>query len=430
MISIDHPVTNEVIQRANNNVGYVLVEGTCDAGVTSIAVELTPKEEFPNQGEKTGRFILYPSAGKFSNKIPVKGGWYELVATAYTGTVDGSVAKVSPVGVGEVFVLFGHSVVDGDPTGYVGATDKRVVSPSHFDSNDAKVAFEFGPLNDYANRGPFNKNPTAWGFLGDMLVSRLGVPVCFYGAGFGGSNIEQNWKAINDIPFNHGFINYEKRMPYEPLKRSLEDFCQKTGVRAILTQHGINDAGRDEQTFYDQFKSVIEHTRSIYDANLPFVLVLDHNGSDGTNPERAAIRRLWELPGVFPGFDYLEMTSTMASETDKVHPKLESEWRRYASLMNASISTDFLAKSSPVLTKGNAAVASPENASIDVPKPNVNVPGRVKVGNIFAGPLAQIRSLVPEEVRDDVRETSKTTKIIAAIVVGALVIALIIETLD
>lgn len=430
MISITHPVPHEVIQRATNNVGFVVVEGVVADGVTCVAVEFTPHADFPNQGEKTGRFLIYPAAGKFSGKVPVKGGWYQLKATPCIGKEETTTAVITPVGVGEVFVLFGHSVIAGDPTGWVGASDKRVSAPNHVADN-ANVAFEFGQLGDHAPRGPFNSDPTGFGYLGDMLVQRLRVPVSFYGAAFGGTNIEQNWKVINRIPFNHGFVSYEKGMPYEPLRKSLNDFGQKTGVRAVLTQHGINDHYRDETLFYNEFREVIAYTRNLFDQSLAFILVLDHDASSGTDPQRNAIRKLWELPGVYPGFDYLEMTSTIASDTDKVHPKLENEWKRYASLWNASISDSFLEKSTPILSRSTAPMAAPETTTKAVVLPQVSaVTAEVKRSSIFAGPVEVLKSIVPRGINGDIRRSSPTTKIFFGVILVALIIALIIESQD
>lgn len=428
MISINHPVANEVVQRGNNNVGYVLVEGTCAANVTCVAVELTPHPDFPNQGEKTGRFLIYPVAGSFAGRVPVKGGWYELTAVACVGTVEGAIGRVSPVGVGEVFITFGHSVPQADDTAYVGAKDKRVVSIPTVDQERAKVDFAWAHLGDNAPRGPFNNFPGPHGLLGDMLVSRLKVPVAIMGANFGGSNIEQNYNVIRGIPFGHGFIKYERGMPYEPLKRSLADFATKTGCRAVIVQHGINDSGRDQSVFYDQFKTVIDHTRATFDSGLPWVMILDDNATPNSEPKRAAIRQLWQLPGVFPGFDYREMTDIIATPNDKVHPRRETEWQKYASLLNASLNDSFFANSTPVLTKSLAPVAVPENTSTPVLKPDVK--DKVKVGSLLDGPIKALTGLVPKDLREDYGEMSVGTKILVGVVFLALVAALIVALND
>lgn len=428
MISVNHPVANEVVQRGNNNVGYVLVEGTCGPTVDCIAVEFTPHSDFPNQGEKTGRFLIIPIAGKFSGRVPVKGGWYELTAVACSGKVEGAIGRVSPVGVGEVFITFGHSVPQADETAWIGATDKRVVSIPSIDLDKAKVDFAWGHLGNNAPRGPFNANPGPHGLMGQKLVERLKVPVAIMGANFGGSNIEHNYQVIKGIPFNHGFIKYEKGMPYEPLKRSLADFAQKTGCRAVIVQHGINDAGRDEQVFYDQFKTVIDHTRSTFDNALPWLMILDDNANGNCEPERAAIRRLWELPQVFPGFDYREMTNIIATPNDKVHPRRESEWEKYASLLNASLNDEFFRNSSPVLTKSLAPIAVPEDSTTVIVTPVVK--DKVKVGSLFDGPIKALTGLVPKDLREDYGEMSTGTKILLGVVFTALLVALIVALND
>jgi hypothetical protein len=422
MLSITHPVPYEVIQRANNNIGYVLVEGTCELNVTRIVVEFVPIESviMPKQGTASGRFVIVPIGGRYAGRVPVAGGWYRLIATSYTD-VQAETASVEHVGVGEVFVLFGHSVPQADETAYVGAEDERVTAPLKTNEQTASVDFEFGRLGDNSPRGPFNKMPGPHGLTGDLLVKRLNVPVAFYGANFGGSNIELNYKVINGIPFGHGFISYERNMPFEPLKRSLLDFASKTGVRAVISQHGINDAGRDENAFYSEYKAVIDQTRNIFDSALPWVVILDDNGNASIDPQRAGIRRLWNTANVYPGFDFREITS-MIPRDDKVHPKLSTEWAKYAELLNASINDDFLSRSAPVLVKSTAPIATPETANVTVVQP------KVKTASLLQ--LPDVGSFIPEELRQDWKEISTPTKILGGVILAVLLIAIIVKSND
>ena len=163
----------------------------------------------------------------------------------------------------------GHSNAQGGASPSIGSTDDRVSSVTFPDAqmwnnydrtgDTTYLPFHFSQLRDTI--APFHPIAWFWGQLGDSLARRLNVPVLFYGAAFGGSNIEQTYKSAYDIPFEHGFIKYGIRMPYVNIRNTLIRYAPVTGLRGILTGHGVNDGGSSTSEFRFHSEQVVAKIR-------------------------------------------------------------------------------------------------------------------------------------------------------------------------
>ena len=164
------PISGIVYQRDNNNKALVPVVGKSQYG-TSVTITLTPVGSTKNPIKRT---FKTNADGTYSGAIETPGGWYSLQSVDNTGQVF----KIDTVGVGEVFILFGHSYMQGghDVTHQLPSTDSRV--RTLYDDLTHRN-FEYGQL--IVKVGPFHDWPDGWGQLGDLLVKRLNVPVLFYG---------------------------------------------------------------------------------------------------------------------------------------------------------------------------------------------------------------------------------------------------------
>ena len=197
--------------------------------------------------------------GNFGGSVPLPGGAYELTVVA------GDESRVVQwVGAGEVFVLFGHSFIQGghDAARQLPATDSRVVTL--LDSMTTKQNW-FGQLTHSV--GPFHDKPDFVGQLGDRLVNRLGVPVLFYGCAYGGSNIKQSYELLTGVNPRTSLppgAREPTRQPLEPLERVMSEYVPKTGLRALLVEHGYNDRGTPKDRFKEQFRHVFDHIRNAY----------------------------------------------------------------------------------------------------------------------------------------------------------------------
>lgn len=279
------PAERMVVQRDTDNRAslrlVVRVAQPLD-GVQARAVARTA-----GQGTDTDWMSLRASPGDslFRGTLPVRGGWYQL---AVRGLRDGQVVATDTVqrfGVGEVFAIVGHSNAQGsgcyvDGTDYCpsieGATDDRVSVVPLDQTTPAFAQYEqtadpqylpglvFSRLTGTSGMAPFGNMAWFWGRLGDLLVQQLNVPVLLYNAGFGGTNMEHNYKAANNIPFEHGFCRYDLRMPFVNLRNLMDRYVPVTGIRAILLQHGENDRDNPTDTIISHHYGVIDKLRQEY----------------------------------------------------------------------------------------------------------------------------------------------------------------------
>jgi chitodextrinase len=275
-VSITFPVNRIVLQRNGSNEARIVINGRVDQPADRVEARL----EVVKGGEARDWQVIDPSLsnGAFSGSLTAKGGWYKLhVRALRNGAPVGSVQTVERVGVGEVFLVVGHSNAQGGASPSIGPTVPgnwdRVIS---IDPNRNRDQFwqydrtgdpqhlptEFNEMCTTCGMAPFNLDiPWFWGRLGERLVAKLNVPVLFYNAAFGGTNIEQTYKAAYDIEFSHGFVRYSIRQPYRNIENALKKYIPQTGVRAILSCHGVNDWGAKYEDFKFWHEQVIARTR-------------------------------------------------------------------------------------------------------------------------------------------------------------------------
>jgi hypothetical protein len=150
-------------------------------------------------------------------------------------------------------------------------------------------------------------------------------------------------------------------MPYQAVRSAMNVYAKRTGLRAVLVQHGVNDNGRPEEEFFTQFKFLVEHTRKEFEMlRLAFVLVNDEVPGERFQPQRNAFQRLFGLPNVYRGFDFKRIVETTERRDDRVHLKLKKDFVLYADLMNAALTDDFFRKAAPYVVKSSAPLTASE----------------------------------------------------------------------
>lgn len=176
----------------------------------------------------------------------------------------------------------------------------------HPTANPAFLPTEFTPLTAGHGITPFGGRPFLWGRLGDLIVEALGVPVAFYSAAFGGSNLEQTaWSALGQY-FSHSFVRAEIRMPYINIENTLFHLVPRTGLRAVLSAHGVNDWSSSENQFFANHKTVIDFSRQRPElANLTWMVAKSCYKEGGINQDivNAQVRLVREVSNVFAGAD-------------------------------------------------------------------------------------------------------------------------------
>jgi hypothetical protein len=270
-ITITFPLTYLVMQRDNNNSAKITVTGQTAEPMDRIEARLVPR---PGEwGVLTNwRTIAVRVSGGFSGIIEGTGGRYDLEIRGTKNSVS-VVSIVEKVGIGEVFLIVGHSNAAGENR-YSYATVNDMVSSInnrldsdrevlyHRTASTDHLLFQFSQLCLDCGMSPFGYTSGMWSKLGELLVEDLHVPVLFYSAAFGGSNMLQTKKSANGELFEHSFIRSNIGMPYINIANTLNYYVPKTGLRAVLSMHGINDAGSTKEEFLDNHMFVINKTRS------------------------------------------------------------------------------------------------------------------------------------------------------------------------
>ncbi len=269
-ITIAFPYSRMVLQQDNAGKASVFVKGHCSATLDRVEARLVARTT--GQGTTTGWQVIEqtPISGSYSGSLTGAGGWYDLQVRGISNEVPvGETVILERVGVGEVFLIVGHSNAQGGASPSKASVDDRVSSVTfpnaqmwnNYDqtADTTYLPFNFSHLKDTI--APFHPVAWFWGQLGDSLARRLNVPILFYGAAFGGSNMEQTYKSAYDIPFDHGFIKYGIRMPYVNIRNTLIRYAPVTGMRGILSAHGVNDGGSSTSEFKFYSEQVVAKTR-------------------------------------------------------------------------------------------------------------------------------------------------------------------------
>ena len=284
-LSITLPAEHMVVQRDNDNQAIIGISGRVAQPLDGVQARAVVR--VAGQGTDTDwtPLRITPADSLFKGTLAVRGGWYRLEVR---GLRNGKIVVTDTVqrfGVGEVFAIVGHSNAQGsgchiDGTDYCpsieGASDDRVsvvpldqttpIFKRYEQTADPQYlpGLVFSQLTGSSGMAPFGNMAWFWGRLGDLLVEQLNVPVLFYNAGFGGTNMEHNYKAAYNIPFEHGFCNYDIRMPFVNLRNLMDRYVPATGIRAILLQHGENDRDNPADTILKDHYGVIDKLRQEY----------------------------------------------------------------------------------------------------------------------------------------------------------------------
>jgi hypothetical protein len=359
---IDSPVNRVVYQRDLNNEAVIPLSGRIwgDGDITSVHARLVPVNASCGTPVPTMDIPFDPLAGTFSAKITAKAGWYRLEVNAFSegGELGTAADSIDHVGVGEVFITFGHSCAQGGLKEDPGAQDDRACCVNHRHSllHECNLTFEFSHMGYGKKLGPWNASTHGWAALADQLIERLHVPVLIYGAAFGGTNIEMNYNVTQNIPYEHAFSKYHRGMPYRPLAAALRHYAVRTGVRAVLTQHGGNDVATPttRAQFAMMFRTVIEHTRTAHGLpNLGFMLMKEGEfrgewsgpGEEKINGGIADV--LATVPQTFRGPYYGDIPGGEPYRPDYVHLSAAGVPLYAALWAKAILDSDFLSKCVP-----------------------------------------------------------------------------------
>ncbi|QJW91682.1 T9SS type A sorting domain-containing protein [Spirosoma taeanense] len=317
-IQVSFPTTRAVFQRSKANLATIRITGLYTLAVTRIEARMVARN---GQGTSTEWRPIQtsPGGGSFAGDFTGTGGWYNLEVRGMNGDQQvGTVTTVERVGIGEVFIIAGQSNAQGIHTDAPVSTDDRVNCvnyryPDNGFPNDPPVP-QFTHLDNGADFyiAPRGLGSWCWGRLGDLLASRLNVPIMFFNAAFTGTAV-RNWresapeggtaKSVYDPN-----LLYPPRQPYINLKIALQYYANMLGMRAVLWHQGeadnlISTAGA---SYTSDLQFVINQSRQDYGRNMTWVVARTTYGDNiptKTSPAIIAAQNnvIVTVPNVFPG---------------------------------------------------------------------------------------------------------------------------------
>lgn len=372
-IKIAFPSTRIVIQRDQTNKAKINITGTFTKAVDRIEAHLKTRAGEAGTEVAWTTISSNPTGGVFSGNLTAIGGRYDLEVRGMKNNVQiEAPVVIERVGVGEVFFIVGHSNAAGGSSPSVGAVNDMVssINPKAIDAVKYDKYFStgnpdllppmiFSQLCGECGMAPGVKDISFfWGNLGDLLVERLKVPILFYSAAFGGTNMEQTFMAAYDIQFTHTFVNYSIRMPYVNIRNGFKKYVPLTGLRAILSGHGVNDAFLPvtsiEETFKANNNGVIAKTRQESGYNDLAWMVAISGWANGRIPALESAQRsiIANTANVWKGAEINDVDNSGRNE-DHVHFNVVGQYAVAQKWFEAITSTspDFLANSKPLLAK-------------------------------------------------------------------------------
>lgn len=385
-IAISHPVERMIFQRNNSNQAQINIAGTYYSVVDRIDARVVAQ-----QGGTTTAWTTIqtnPSNGYFYGTLTATGGWYSLEVRAYKDNVLIDTKTLQKVGVGEVFAIAGQSNAQGGAGVSTPATDDRVNSVNYSDNltdyNRLPIGFS-KMVGDSGKIGPFHYVPWAWGKLGDLLASKLGVPILFYGAGHGGTSSE-NWsKSAQGLPYNgESWKRQDLGAPYRALENSVAYYGSLTGLRGVLWHQGESDPETFFIPYYENVRNVINKTRENTEhSTLAWIVARVSRNPDphdgpifGQNTLISGFNNdpnYPPVPNVFAGPNTDNINGS-ANRTDGIHFDTYAGQIEFANAWNASLDNTFFSTSTPMMASPLLAVTltcNPANPSSPIA---LNVP--------------------------------------------------------
>lgn len=350
-INIGYPTNRTVLQRDKNNTATISIRGTYTQPVDRVEAQLRAL----NGGNTSNWMTIQtnPQGGLYSGQIDWNGGWYEMEVRGWLGDKFVGSSTVSRLGIGEVFIVVGQSNAQGYFNyGAPGANDDRVNCINYYNSSSSfdLPTPEFSHLNSDSYISPRGNSAWAWGRLGDHIVSRLGVPVLFYNAGWY-SSASTNWReSINGTAYSlySGEAFVPSGMPYGNLRLALQYYISISGLRGIIWQQGEADNFGNKSTsqYYNDLKTVIEQSRNETGRNISWVIARSSfDNMHGSNP--AIIKAQNDVIATVSNTFYGPETDQIQTpRPDGAHFQDQGLYQ-LADVWNSSLNDDFFNRSEP-----------------------------------------------------------------------------------
>ena len=356
-LHLTSPANRLVYQRGLNGTALLRITGSGAAPGATLEARLSPVNSYAT-AERWQSLGTASADGSFDERLRAEAGWYRLNVRAKTRRGE-TIATVDRVGVGEVFIVVGHSVAHGGRTNLAGAMDDSVNTIAWPTNSDAaRKDYErtahpqfLPPLlgthftNDVVP-GPFGHGTYFWAQFAERVARTQDVPVLLLNAAFGGTSLEHWAKSARGDRFEHRFVKSDLRMPYINLHHALRHYAAVTGVRAILADQGQNDWPEpDARKVFTNYLAFVEQARA--DLGFPKLAVVVNRATPPGNKtaiRHAQERMVRDVPHCYAGPDY--DTLAKADRYDGVHLS-ESGMARAAQLWAEALTPTFFQRAVP-----------------------------------------------------------------------------------
>ena len=296
-ITITSPITNAVYQRDVGGQRDVTISGTFSVPVDKIEARVVPAVAGQGIDTRWEEIQSAPKGGVFQGKLKIYAGWYTLEVR---GTLGGQIvgrAVLQRLGVGEVFLIAGQSNAQGlkkfpGPS----AVDERVQYISNYinddiDKLDDPPAPVFSKITANTNFiAPRGQTAWCWGILGDLLVSKLNMPVVFINNAWEGTSVMDWSLSAQGLPTTTKYgYKMPPQMPYANLRISARNYASQYGVRAILWMQGETDGiyGTPSATYRDNLQLLMNQLGSDTGKRITWVIARTSRiSADEINPPK------------------------------------------------------------------------------------------------------------------------------------------------
>ncbi|WP_229217135.1 sialate O-acetylesterase [Dyadobacter luteus] len=361
-VNIDYPSSRAIFQRDKNNSAIIYISGSYTKNVDRIEAKLTAINGGGNVDWRT--IHSNPQGGFYSGSINSSGGWYELQVRGMLGDQQVGIQTISPIGIGEVFLIAGQSNAQGFINnrnendnfdyGVQRANDDRVNCIDF--STTGKGSFDlpypsFTHLESDTQVSPRGEGAWSWGKLGDLLANRLQVPILFYNVAWSGTIVRSWRESINGTaysPYSPTEFYAPSGAPYGNMRSVMQYYVPITGIRGVLWLQGEGDNQWETSmdSYVNDLQTVINTNRSESGKNVSWMVSLtSYNGETASRITNAQQKVISTLPNMFtgPNTDVIQIPRTDFARIHFHHEGLTS----LAEAWNNQLNDDFFNRSEP-----------------------------------------------------------------------------------
>ena len=254
--NIKSPEPHQIIQRKADGTGGIPISGTVESFCNLIEARVLSLTKDGLETGNNSEWSIVVAAEKnvgseFFGTINANAGWYKVEIRFSQNSTVVDTKSISPVGVGDVYIISGQS----NSANHGGNT----LSP-----NDPRVsAWGLGGWQFGADPQPIatGEGGSPWPYFGDLLVQEHGVPIGIISVGWGGTAVHQWLPGTSSDSLFH-------RIEYALDEVGLQ------GAKAILWHQGESDLQINTSTelYSERLSLLIDASRTHAGWDIPWVV--------------------------------------------------------------------------------------------------------------------------------------------------------------